>query len=550
MTEKSKKKGNEAIEAIVRLLEHERPERRAAAAIVLGELAVDDAAALDALRKAVKRSDDVELRLRAAEAIGAIGPKTIVKDLRPLLKDPNAAVTSMAKTVLATSPAITTDDIATMLQAKDDRQRIGAIAVLGARGGPKERSTLLSQLVGASNRIGDAVIEALRPMLSSLTGEEARFAVEDVRKLMTPENLRDAAFADRTVTLLAFLEGDESAAALLDLAAHTPDPEVKARAIEGLRTVLSGRKPEQRVFRFLLEQVEAEGVDPRIVAAAVDTLTVFDTPIALEPRVRALIDAEAANVRRWALRALGGLDTAPAAKALAKAVQEGDATDRTIALESALATHNGRAALAKALPNMTDVERARAAAAGLRTFAAELAPSTLHTLEQAVVDAESEIAQVIIDLLKHCGRSVKDAQDGLLEKAMRLKAKGQWAEAADLFRRICSSKDADPEARYQLGICELKMSKHKITRGSSKDPCVDTFDALTRSHKFPVVDRLSAEKILAPEELYYLGFSLAEGKGGGQDLGGDILTVLAESDEDARLAQMAKNKLQRMGWLE
>lgn len=550
MSEKAKKKNTEVIETLVRLLEHDAPERRAAAAIVLGELGVDDASAVDALRKAIKRTDDVELRLRAAEAIGAIGPKTIVKDLRPLMKDPSSEVMSMAKHVLATSEAITTDEIASMLRSKDDRQRVGAIAVLGARGGPRERTALLEQLVGASNRIGDAVVDALRPMLLGLDEEEGRMSVEDIRKLATPENLEDAGFADRVVTLLAFVEGNDSALALLEMAGLTPHPEVKARAIESLRTVLSGRRPEQRVFRFLLEQLEGEDVDPRIVAAAVDTLTVFDVPIALEPRVRALIDAEAANVRRWALKALGGLDTAPAAKALAKMVQEGDATDRTVALDAALATHNGRAALAKALIAMTDVEKARAVAAGLRGFAAELAPSTLHTLEQAVVDAEPEIAQVIIDLLKQCGRSVKEAQGGLLDKAMRLKAKGQWAEAAELFRRICSSKDADPEARYQLGVCELKMSKHKITRGSSKDPCVDTFDALTRSHKFPVVDRLSAESILEPEELYFLGFSLAEGKGGGQDLGGDILTVLAESAKDAKLAQMAKNKLQRMGWLE
>jgi HEAT repeat protein len=516
----------------------------------LGELAIDAEEALEALRRALKRTDDPELRLRAAEALGASGTKTIVKDLKPLLKDPEDRVQKMAKHVLATSEAITTEDIATMLDSKDDRQRTGAIAVLGARGGPAERRTLIEQLRGANNRIGEAVVEALDPMLSSLEDHEMHGALEDLRTLIDAESLRDAALAGRMVELLSCISSAESAVALIDVATMATDAGVKAKAITALRRVVAGKKPEQRVYRFLVEQLETKDLDPQITQASVDTLTVFDVPIALEARVRNLITSEQANVRRWALRALGALDTAPAAKALATAVKEGDATDRTIALESSLLTPNGRAALARVLTQMTDPEKARAVAAGLRTHSTDLTPSTLHMLEEAIVDADSAIAQVIIELLKHCGRGVDKAQDTLLDKAMRLKAKGQWSDAAELFRRICQSRDAGPEARYQLGICELKMSKRKITPGGTKDACIDTFDQLTRTREFNVIDRLSGEAILEPDELYYLGFSLAEGKGTAQNLGGDILTFLAEQKRDEKLAQMAKNKLQRMGWLE
>jgi HEAT repeat protein len=545
-----RKKKKDVVETIVSLLDHEAPERRAAAAIVLGELAVDSPEALDALRRAIKRADDAELRLRAAEALGASQTQTIVKDLRPLLKDPDDRVQKMAKHVLATSEAISTEDIATMLDSKDDKQRTGAIAVLGARGGPAERRTLIEQLRGANNRIGEAVVEALEPMLSSLEDHEMHGALEDLRTLISEDELSDAGLAGRVVDLLSCIANAESAVALIDLAGMARDAGVKAKAITALRRVVTGKKPEQRIFRFLIEQVETKDLDPRIMHAAVDTLTVFDVPIALEARVRNLITSEQASVRRWALRALGALDTAPAAKALATAVKEGDATDRTIALEASLLTPNGRAALAKALATMTDPEKARAVASGLKTHSTDLTPSTLHMLEEAIVDADPAVAQVMIELLKHCGRGVDKAQETLLDKALRLKAKGQWADAAELFRRICQSRDADPEARYQLGICELKMSKRKITPGGTHDACVETFDQLTRARDFNVVDRLSGEAILEPEELYYLGFSLAEGKGTGQNLGGDILTILAEQKRDEKLAQMAKNKLQRMGWLE
>jgi HEAT repeat protein len=546
MAEKKKK---DVVEKIVSLLEHDAPERRAAAAIILGEIQVVQEPALEALRRAIKRSDDADLRRYAAEALGASGTDTIVKDLRPLLKDPDVSVQKMAKHVLATSEAISTNDIATMLDSKDDRQRIGAIAVLGARGGPAERRTLIEQLPGASNRIGEAVVEALEPMLSGLEDHEMHGALEDLRQLITSDSLQDAGLAGRVVVLLSRILSAESAVALIDLAGLAADAEVKAKAITALRDVVSGKKPEQRVFRFLLEQCEATGIDPRIVQASVDTLTVFDVPIALEARVRNLIGSELANVRRWALRALGALDTAPAAKALAGAVKDGDATDRAIALEASLVTPNGRAALAKVLTTMTDPEKARAVAAGLKTHSTDITPSTLHMLEETVVEVDSQIAQVIIELLKHCGRNVEKAQDSLLDKAMRLKAKGQWSDAAELFRRICQSGDATAEARYQLGICELKMSKRKIAPGGTKDACIDTFDQLTRAREFNAMDRLSGESILEPDELYYLGFTLAEVKGTAQNLGGDILTFISESKHE-KLAQMAKNKLQRMGWLE
>jgi HEAT repeat protein len=538
------------VDRLLALFESDRPERRSAAAIVVGEIPVDTPEALEALRKALRRADDGDLRLRATEAIGRIGPKTLVKDLRPLLKDPDPRVQAETKRVLATSPAITTEEIAAMLAAKDDKQRIGAIAVLGARGGDKERRALIEQLDGSGARVVEAVLEALEPMLAPLGEMDGQRAVDDVRTLMTPERLAGEGLPLRVVDVLMLIHGGASAAALLDVAERVRSPAVSTRAIIALRKVLEGKKPEQRIFRFLLDRLEDDRAEPEVVAAAVETLTVFDVPIPLESRVRPLTTSPRANVRRWALLALGSLDTAPAAKALAVAVESGDATDRAVALEAALRTPNGRAAVAKALTTATDPEKARAMATGLKNHALDLTQSSLHGMEEAVGEAHPDVAQILIDLLKHCGRGVTRAQDTLLDKAMKLKAKGQFGDAAELFRRICAGRDADPEARYQLGVCELKLSKHKIGHGGAREPCVETFDLLTRSREFPVVERLRDERILEPDELYFLGFSLAEGKGGGQNLGGDILTVIAESRRDERLAQMAKNKLQRMGWLE
>ena len=93
------------------------------------------------------------------------------------------------------------------------------------------------------------------------------------------------------------------------------------------------------------------------------------------------------------------------------------------------------------------------------------------------------------------------------------------------------------------------MSRRKISRGPNKDPCLATFQSLLRTRDFRLVDRLMEDDLVGDEELYYLGFSLAEGGEDSQGLGGDLLLQVAESS-DARLNRMAKNKLMTMGWLE
>jgi hypothetical protein len=111
------------------------------------------------------------------------------------------------------------------------------------------------------------------------------------------------------------------------------------------------------------------------------------------------------------------------------------------------------------------------------------------------------------------------------------------------------SKDSDVEARFQLGVCELKLSKKKIARGANNDPCLATFSELLKHKEFPVLKRVTTEPGLDAEELFYLGFSFAERGDAEQGFGGDVLAFLADSG-DEKVAARAHNKLKTMGWVE
>lgn len=532
-------------ERLVDLLSDPLVDHRRAAAVVLGALEIADGAILDGLRRAL-RDEASEVRAAAAVALGRIGPKTLVKDLRPLLKDGVASVRSTAKQVLAEGPGVQVEELAKMLEGRDEKQRLGAIAVLGARGGREARTMLLGQLASGSPRVREAVVEALRPEVERLGADEIPGFVHEVDGAV--DGLEEAGFEQAAEALVGLLAGVNHGAVtgvLARVAESGASTEIRVRAVEALRHAARGhRGAQEHVFKTLLGVVEESDGDAALLTACTDTLAEIDVPMAMEPRVRELTRATSTPVRRWAISALGSLDAAPAARALAATVLDGDPTDRSLAMEAAVATVHGRRALAKALVGLTDADRARTIASALEPHTGDLTKSIHEALEAAVVSAPAEVAEQIMRLLGGRGGA-----GHLTERAEQLKAAGQWAEAAELYRRIAS--DNDPEATFGLGVVELKMSKKTLGRGPSHDPAVSHFRKLTKHPKYPAVDKVIADPDLTPEDVYYLGFSLAEDKSDAvRTLGGDILTALAEGHESEPLGRKAQQKLRTMGWIE
>ena len=541
---------DETLDRIIELLEADEPDHRRAAAVVLAALAIPDEATLDALRHASRRADDPVLRARVAEAIGALAPRSIVQDLMPLLKDPDAQVRQTTRQVLASGKGITAKDIATMLGAKDERQRAGAIAVLGAMGSEEAQERILDQLADDSPRIWEAVQDALVPIYDRLEDEESSATAETLIARLDELDLEAAGRSRVVIELWAALGHEAAAEGLCTVAATPTDDPVRIRALEVLRTVVRGRRQAISVFAALLELLEARDTPPSLLSPTCDALAGIDVPMNLERRVRALIGSEVTPVRRWAIRALGSLDSAPTARAVAEVAERGDATDRQVALEVGVGTAAGRNALARQLTKMTDGVRAQAAASALKPHLSALPKSTVDALGEAAVEAPEEVGRVIIALLNQAGINSARAHDSLFDRAMALKEEAAYADAAALLRRISSGAQATAEVRFQLGLCELMMSRRKISRGPNRDPCLATFHSLSRVRDFGLIDRLLEEDLIGDEEVYYLGFSLAEGGEDTQGLGGDLLLQIAESSSDERLNRMAKNKLKTMGWLE
>ena len=85
---------------------------------------------------------------------------------------------------------------------------------------------------------------------------------------------------------------------------------------------------------------------------------------------------------------------------------------------------------------------------------------------------------------------------------------------------------------------------------SATNPCLGTFGELLSVRDYSVLDHLTKDSLIDEEDLYYLGFSLAERDEAQQTLGGDLLLHLMENSKAKEVRGRAENKLKTMGWLE
>jgi HEAT repeat protein len=542
------RKGKDWEGALTGLLRHADPERRVAAAIVLGELDLYSPEAVAELRRILEDADP-QVRRHGVEAMGALGPEGLARDLQPRLVDPDESVKAATRAVLAKARSIGPSDLEQMLQAKDEKERLGAVAVLAARADADSMARLAQAMASGSQRLADAGRDALMGSFEDAGAESTSAFVEGLRTHATPARLDERpALATTLSEMLGGSSHEGVVSLLLGWLQKCRDADARTAAASALRRQLSVRRISARQYESLLEILEADDTPETVVSTVADALTRADLPVALEARVRKLLDSKRRSVRDFALEALGKLDSAPAAKAIAGHVKAGEPADRKHALQVAVQTSSGRTALARVLPTLTDVEQAEAVARALRSADGLLA-STVQQLEDGALDAPPDISKIILGLLRQVGsENIGRVQGSLQDKALKLKNRGEYAEAGALFERIAEGAD-DPGARYELGVCQLMLSKRQLSRGSNRDPAVSTFGLLARRRDFPTVDRLAAESVLDPDALFYLGFSLAEKQGDAQNLGGDVLTHLSEGDFGA-VSRKARNKLVTMGWLE
>jgi HEAT repeat protein len=527
------------------LLDEGRPlEVRCAAALVLGELGVRDAELTGAL---CERLHDPEPALRR-EVIKAVGKLRVERALPQLLAriregGEEAAEAAHAAAHLGARATRALQEL--MPQVAPGLRRYIA-AALAAGGTTSAEAATAGVLLDKDPGVVEAAARSLIAQVPSFNPAQRRGLAEQLLGLLgnkkaPPPPASEAAL----VRVLAALNDPEAAAVLWDRTLPPHPPEVRAAALQALgRWVYSpGKEQLRRLFTC------AADPDFRVAAPALVILKALPVGQRAAAEWLALLRAPDVAVRRLALEKLGDRDEGEVAAALLEQLDHPDHGLREQALARLTRLEHGRKALTSALLEADSPDRAWALARAQAPFVKEYPAGWREALFARAgkhLEAGDRRADPLMFLLREAGAG--ELGERLAARALALRTKKDYAAALLYLRLLARDPAVGFPVRWELAACGLKASGHELTaEARAADPSLQQFASLAQGYEGELVKELEKAKWLEPEDLYYLGFHLAEKEGPQKRVGGRVLHLVVKRSPRSKLAQAARSKIRSEG---
>jgi hypothetical protein len=550
---------------VTALLAHEDAEVRVAAAVVVRELGVADAATAQALAGLLDETHGSLEHRAALRALAKLGLAASALDrVTPFLgaRDDGVREAAIEAAVSAGQAALKP------LRAKLDAVPLGAAGALKgtpAPGAVEKRAieTVLSRL-GGKEALGALlagivddpssarnVTHELRAQVKDADGNARRTIRAQLEAFLDehdkPDPKLDPARA-AAIKVLGYLEDERTVPRLVKLAKSPKERgEVKQEAIIALRFAAAGHKPEPSVVDALQSAARAD--ESSLAQAALLTLGSLPMSKKLAGVFQELAGHPDIARAHLAIRRLASDDGADGAEALAALVGGRDEQRAQLASDALgerrkEGRDDGTDALLAQLAECDDARGAARIRNLLRPVASGWSAATKKKL-LASADRALESGRVgwreAYDLA--ASADVKTTAKHLREvvaAARKSRKRDRERELLGLLLRI----DPTPEDRYRLALFlldESKLDTNRVARRS--DEALKILDQLARQD-FDVAGALRKEKNVTLEQLYYLGFCFAEE---GDDLGEELLKLVVEQAGRKKIAVAAKNKLKLMG---
>jgi len=303
----------------------------------------------------------------------------------------------------------------------------------------------------------------------------------------------------------------------------------------------------------------------RLNAAEVDTLLTLldsdDEAGMLRPAVRLLEDqnldrqylatlnrlAESPQplVKRFAVQKLGSFESSSVVKTLISYLTDDSYARRDQATASLKTLPAARLPLMKEFLACDEERKAWTLADILLVHDRSWKRDTLNELwkrlEHAVEKREDRLYTAYFHFLGSLdGESLAEQVRGRAEQLRKAK---RFPESAKWLMLLKDSPAFDPELRFALAVADLKSHRHLLAAPARRhDLALGLLRELADS-PFPLAERLRRERALTPEELYYVGFSLAEGRGEQRAVARELLEHVAAKHGRAKIGKAARNKL-------
>ena len=522
----------------------ENVERRAAAMLMLAELGIDGPKALAVAGAAI--ASPTVLQEYALRYFERLKPAGGLAALVPLLDAADPSVRSRVRTLVTESGAGAVPAIAAAGRTASRPWLIGAVEVLGAIGtGPAVRA-LVELLVRGDGEVARAAVDALHRKARALGDKPRAQLMEHVLAAVGRPAVAASPLAVLAIVrVLATLGLPGARAWLLAQSTRGATPDIQAEALRALAACLRNEKLQAKELSAA-SALLAHADFGRIVRPALDLLERHHFGKESQAFLLGLRESPHVAVRSFALAKLGSSEAPRAVSALLSSLDDAEAVRRSAA-GSLRMIPEARQALMKHFIAATD---ASAAFTMAETLAGYGLPWRRPTFEQIwkrylkAFDADDRIQGAFLQFLRVAAPDFAAA--GLRAHATKLLRAGRARDAARLRALVRELPVAEPEDGYQLALALLKSRRRGFDAPIRRpDSALDLLVEI-ESGGFATAARLRKERALAADELYAVGFALAETNGRGRGVAEDLLAHLAKRQPRTKIGKAAKNKLDLM----
>ncbi|HZI93339.1 MAG TPA: HEAT repeat domain-containing protein [Patescibacteria group bacterium] len=542
---------NAILAKICALLKSVKPETQMAAAVILGELAPRDPSVIKALSAALGTGTRA-FRLTVLETLSQVASAASVPDLLPLLESPDDDVRDKAARALIRIGPSAIKPIARQMLDASPVSRRGLIAVL-ARVKTADSISALMSLVGSGHP--EAAREAAQALVTlshtMSRAETARLRIGAEKVLKVPVDKAPAGSLSAALQVMISVGQPGNASGLTRLlGARYPEP-VRRDALLAIAGVLKTASMPMKILSTILPIIQ-EGPSPALRSAAIETLSAVELPPASVDSMIKLLDNRDPAVRRFVARKLAdkGLSGPKAARRLVPLLADADPSLRDAAAESLARLPEAAPLLMEELLACDDIHRGWVLAHVLKLHVSRMRkPIVRQVFDKAVValTVDDRIWEPMLYVVRHHDPKIMYAW--LMDEAARFKKARKYTEAEACLRPLTRGDHFDSEARYELALAGIRAARSRGGISSSAAfSSIDLFKQLVRDPAFPLLDRLKKERThLQADDLYYLGFHLAEGTPSEREIGAELLKLVAARAGATKLGKSARNKLRAEG---